>query len=96
MDYNNIDQQINDILNGTTDDKPRAIKSSLFNGRGAKEEDERQETFLNLINQSMQESARLVRSSLGRSSYAISREKALEQVAMLKKAEAEYKASKNT
>lgn len=45
-----------------------------------------QETFLNLINQSMQESARLVRSSLGRSSYATTREKALEQVAMLQAA----------
>ena len=44
------------------------------------------ETFLNLINQSMQESARLVRSSLGRSSYVISREKALAQVAMLQAA----------
>ena len=45
-----------------------------------------QETFYNLINQSMQESARLVRSSLGRSSYVISREKALAQVAMLQEA----------
>ena len=45
-----------------------------------------QETFYNLINQSMQESARLVRSSLGRSSYVISREKALAQVSMLEKA----------
>ena len=45
-----------------------------------------QETFLNLINQSMLESARLVRSSLGRSPYVISREKALEQVAMLQAA----------
>ena len=45
-----------------------------------------QETFLNLINQSMQESARLVRSSLGRSSYATTREKALQQVAMLQAA----------
>lgn len=44
------------------------------------------ETFLNLINQSMQESARLVRSSLGRSSYATTREKALQQVAMLMEA----------
>lgn len=45
-----------------------------------------QEIFLNLINQSMQESARLVRSSLGRSSYATTREKALAQVAMLQAA----------
>ena len=45
-----------------------------------------QETFLNLINQSMQESARLVRSSLGRSPYVTTREKALEQVAMLQAA----------
>ena len=45
-----------------------------------------QETFYNLINQSMQESAQLVRSSLGRSSYVISREKALAQVAMLQEA----------
>ena len=44
------------------------------------------ETFLNLISQSMQESARLVRSSLGRSSYVTTREKALEQVAMLQAA----------
>ena len=44
------------------------------------------ETFLNLINQSMQESARLVRSSLGRSPYATTREKALAQVAMLQSA----------
>ena len=60
--------------------------SSLKYCRGAKEEDNSQETFYNLINQSMQESARLVRSSLGRSSYVISREKALAQVAMLQEA----------
>ena len=35
------------------------------------------ETIFNLINQSMQESARQVRSSLGHSSYEISREKSL-------------------
>lgn len=45
-----------------------------------------QETFLSLISRSMQESARLVRSSSGRSSYVISREKALEQVQMLQAA----------
>ena len=45
-----------------------------------------QETFLNLISQSMQESAQLVRSSLGRSSCATTREKALQQVAMLQEA----------
>lgn len=45
-----------------------------------------QETFLNLINQSMQESARVVRSSLGRSSYVIQREKASAQVQMLMEA----------
>ena len=45
-----------------------------------------QQTFLNLINQSMQESAWQVRSSLGRSPYVISREKALAQVAMLQEA----------
>jgi len=45
-----------------------------------------EETFLNLIRQSMLDSARLVRSSLGRSSYVISREKALQQVAMLEAA----------
>ena len=45
-----------------------------------------QETFLNLISQSMLESARWVRSSLGRSSYVISREKALAQVTMLETA----------
>lgn len=45
-----------------------------------------QKTFLDLINQSMQESARLVRSSLGRSSYVISSEQALRQVEMLEKA----------
>lgn len=60
--------------------------SSLKNCRGAKEEDDSQETFLDLINQSMLESALLVRSSLGRSSYVISREKALAQVAMLQAA----------
>ena len=52
-----------------------------------------QETFYNLINQSMQESARLVRSSLGRSSYVISREKALAQVAMLQAAKEEAQAT---
>lgn len=45
-----------------------------------------QETFYILISQSMQESAQLVRSSLGRSSYVISREKALAQIAMLEQA----------
>ena len=50
-----------------------------------------EETFYNLISQSMQESAQLVRSSLGRSSYVISREKALAQVAMLDKAKQQYK-----
>ena len=45
-----------------------------------------QETFLNLLSQSMQESARLVRSSSGRSPYVISREKALEQAEMLNRA----------
>lgn len=45
-----------------------------------------QETFYNLISQSMQESAQLVRSSLGRSLYVITREKALAQVAMLQEA----------
>ena len=45
-----------------------------------------QETFFHLIIQSMQESAQLVRSSLGRSSYVISREKALAQVEMLQEA----------
>ena len=45
-----------------------------------------QETFYNLLNQSMQESAQLVRSSLGRSSYVILREKALAQVATLPEA----------
>ncbi|MDO4497718.1 MAG: hypothetical protein Q4B58_07830 [Bacteroidales bacterium] len=44
------------------------------------------ESFINLIDQSMQESARLVLSSLGRSLYVISREKALQQVAMLEAA----------
>ncbi len=45
-----------------------------------------EETFFNLIRQSMLDSARLVRSSLGRSLYVISREKALQQVAMLEAA----------
>ena len=45
-----------------------------------------QKTFLSLISQIMQESARLVRSSLGRSSYVISPDKALSQVEMLEKA----------
>ena len=44
------------------------------------------ETFLNLIKQSMLESARLVRTLSGRSSSVISREKALLQVEMLKQA----------
>ena len=52
-----------------------------------------QETFYNLINQSMQESARLVRSSLGRSSYVTTREKALAQVAMLQAAKEEAQAT---
>ena len=52
------------------------------------------ETFLNLINQSMQESAQLVRSLLGRSSCAIEREKALAQVAMLQKAKEAYQTGK--
>lgn len=45
-----------------------------------------QKTFLDLISQSMQESARLVRSSSGHSSYVISFEKALRQVKMLETA----------
>ena len=45
-----------------------------------------QKTFLGLISQSMQESARLVRSSLGRSSYVISPEKAFRQAKMLEAA----------
>ena len=49
-----------------------------------------QETFYNLISQSMQESAQLVRSSLGRSSCATTREKALAQVAMLQEAKERY------
>ncbi len=53
-----------------------------------------QETFYNLISQSMQESAQLVSSSLGRSSYVISREKALAQVSMLEKAKSLHKIGK--
>lgn len=53
-----------------------------------------QETFLSLINRSMQESARLVRSSSGRSSYVISREKALQQVHMLETAKQRRKTGK--
>ena len=67
--------------------------SLLLDDQGAKEEDDRQQTFLNLINQSMLESARLVRSSLGRSSYAITREKALAQVAMLQAAKEQAQAT---
>lgn len=52
------------------------------------------ETFLDLINQSMQESARLVRSSSGRSSYVISREKAIAQVAMLQEAKNHWQAGR--
>ena len=52
------------------------------------------ETFYSLISQSMQESARLVRSSSGRSSYVISREKALAQVAMLQKAKNHWQAGR--
>ena len=51
------------------------------------------ETFLNLISQSMQESAQLVRSSLGRSSYATTVEKALAQVAMLQTAKEQAQAT---
>ena len=74
---------------------PNRVQSNLnLNCRGAKEEDNSQETFLNLINQSMLESARLVRSSLGRSSYVISREKALAQVSMLQEAKRQYQTGK--
>ena len=45
-----------------------------------------QQTFLDLISKSMQESAQLVRASLGRSSCATTREKALKQVQMLQEA----------
>lgn len=51
-----------------------------------------EKTFLSLISQSMQESARLVRSSLGRPSYVIKREKALAQVAMLQMAKQKHQA----
>lgn len=51
-----------------------------------------EKTFLSLISQSMQESARLIRSSLGRSSYVIKREKALAQVAMLQMAKQKHQA----
>lgn len=53
-----------------------------------------QETFYNLIDQSMLESAQLVRSSSGRSSYVISREKALAQVAMLQEAKLQQQTGK--
>ena len=44
------------------------------------------QTFIDLINQSMQDSARLVRLSLGRPPSQTTRQEALEQVAMLKAA----------
>ena len=43
----------------------------------------------------MQESAQLVRSSLGRSLYVITREKALAQVAMLHKAKLRQQTAKS-
>lgn len=92
MDVQSIDKQTNNILNGTTDSKPTAIKSDLNCG-GAKEEDDSQQTFLDLINRSMQESAQLVRASLGRSSCATTREKALQQVAMLQQAKQQASAT---
>ena len=42
--------------------------------------------LLDLINKSMRDSAQQVRRSLGRMSYATTREEALSQVAMLQKA----------
>lgn len=45
-----------------------------------------EQTFIDLINQSMQDSARLARLSLGRPSSQTTRQQALEQVAMLKAA----------
>lgn len=50
-----------------------------------------EKTFLSLISQSMQESARLVR-SLFHSSYVIKRKKALAQVAMLQMAKQKHQA----
>lgn len=44
------------------------------------------QTFLDLINKSMQDSARLVRLSLGRPSSQATLQEALQQVAMLKAA----------
>lgn len=45
-----------------------------------------QKTFLDSIYQSMQDSAQQVRRSLGRTSYATTREQALSQVEMLQQA----------
>ena len=45
-----------------------------------------EQILLDLINKSMQDSALQVRCSLGRMSYATTREEALNQVAMLQKA----------
>ena len=53
-----------------------------------------QKIFLDLIYQSMQDSAQQVRRSLGRPSSRATRQQALQQVAMLKAAKEAYASSK--
>ena len=52
------------------------------------------QTLLNSINKSMQASAAQVRFSLGRTSYATTREKALRQVQMLEQAKQAHQTGK--
>ena len=53
-----------------------------------------EQILLDLINKSMQDSALQVRRSLGRMSYAATREEALSQVAMLQKAKEAWQIGK--
>ena len=53
-----------------------------------------EQILLDLINKSMQDSALQVRRSLGRMSYATTREEALNQVAMLQKAKEAWQIGK--
>ena len=53
-----------------------------------------EQILINLINQSMRDSALQVRRSLGRMPYAATREEALNQVAMLQKAKEAWQIGK--
>jgi len=53
------------------------------------------QTLINLINKSMQDSAVQVRCSLGRTSCAVTRKQALEQVQMLEQAKQNFLVEKN-